>query len=253
MRRPSRLQPVLAVAAFVLPAIAHAQTAPWSTSAPQSTPPPPPPQGGTVSNLASVPSFDAHGYLVPRPGTVPITFVGEANEVAISVPAPTFGPLLGPLSYAYVCTTPCTLYLAPGGASLHLGLPTQLQQDISFVVGVNAPRRLIVATPSVGRVLAVLIGYSFGTFFALAGITAFGVAGTTSSAGADPLLLGIGVGASSIGGGRLALAIGQTVTWHTGIVSSAPIAPRARVRWSGVRVALLDGGTGALFGAAWRF
>jgi hypothetical protein len=155
----------------------------------ESLPPPP-----IVLNLP-VQSSEADlqsRFLLPGPGKVPVQLESDGPPLLIGSVTPWSAPL---------CTTPCTLHLAPGGTPLHLGGPGRLESQTILDVRPDG-QRVLLYSYSRNRVAYSALGIAGGSLLALMGAMAFiptgsddpSISGVTATKAFGGIALGIGVG-----------------------------------------------------------
>jgi len=231
---------------------ALAQQAPWGCSTA------PPIADATPSSVSPV-MLPLHPYLVRVPDSVPVMFDAEGAAVVISAladvssqPAFTDPRATGAKPYSYLCTTPCALFLRPGGTTLHLGTVGEMQQDVTVVANPGIARRITLRRGSGGRALGGLAAAVFGGLGLTAGVVLVSVSpmlsSSPSSGGPTPTDFLIGGGATTlIGGGIFALGVALLSGAGARIVRDQP------ARWLGASAAPIADGRGLVLTTGWRF
>lgn len=123
---------------------------------------PPPPRVLSLPVQPSEADTQAR-FLVPGPGKVPVQLEADGPPLLIGSVAPGPAPL---------CTTPCTLHLAPGGTPLHLGGPGRL--EVQTILDVRPEgQRVLLHSYSRSRVVYSVLGLAGGSVVTLMGALAF--------------------------------------------------------------------------------
>jgi hypothetical protein len=232
--------------------------------------------GGADAN-AEIPDVSR----TPRTGLVPVHFDATGSPLAIS--AETSGDHLGeyvrqprvfgemePVVFAhpYLCTTPCTLYLRPGGHMLHLSGPGLVPSDSSIVAHEGGDHVVLRSVP-MARPFGGLMAAAFGTVMVMGGTFATLIGGlqasspmTPSSSPTDPAVaLGFGIGMFAVGAPLVVLGVRLLVGSRTGVERDAPIeanpswrtSRRGGVRFTGAGIARTSDGSGVSTGVGFSF
>ena len=249
--------------------------------------PPDAPTTATTPTLPSehpdAPRETAARYLTVRPGTFPVILVADGEPLMISaivesraldpnldpVPDPgdpimpmftsrLFGPTLppspsiSPIRTQYLCTTPCTLYLVPGRATIHVGGIGRVESVQTIDVPLGGRRVTLYSSSSavfgaaVGLTLLGAAASAAGSLALIADWT-----GNSGSVGGLPVLL---LGILGIGVGSIAIAIGIPIIVRTrvGVERTTPLGsperpPPRRTRVAGASVAPIAHGALAGF------
>lgn len=214
-----------------LPAIAGAETPNLTPQDPEPLPPlfvppepvrpkaPPPPPAVVPPPPVLPPPPDLR---TPRAGTVPVQLEAEGPPLRLSSHAD---------SEPYLCTTPCTLHLLPGGFTLGADAPGRMPTSID--INVRPPgQRVLLTSGSISRLFAGIVLLSFGGAMSLGGLAVGGIYAVPSRSSEDPeekrfgLLFGAGITAVGFamvtGGGLLMRKLGWGVLKVTPLSSPRP-------------------------------